>query len=81
MNYTIEQLYHQYEERGHAIIVDFKSLVPEIRKPERYTHLIHPYPAKLLANIPYFILHTERFCQNGGVVLDPFCGAGTVLLE
>lgn len=81
MNCTIEQLYQQYEERGHAIMVDFKRLVPEIGKAERYTHLIHPYPAKLLASIPYYILHTERFCPNDGVVLDPFCGAGTVLLE
>lgn len=81
MNCTIEQLFQQYEEKNHAIMVDFKSLVPEIVKPERYTHLIHPYPAKLLASIPYYILRTERFCPNGGVVLDPFCGAGTVLLE
>ena len=81
MNCTLEQLYQQYEEKGHAIMVDFRSLVPEIGKPDRYTHLIHPYPAKLLASIPYYILHTERFCPNGGVVLDPFCGAGTVLLE
>ena len=81
MNYTIEQLYQQYEEKNQAIMVDFKSLVPEIVKPERYTHLIHPYPAKLLSSIPYYILCTERFCPNGGIVLDPFCGAGTVLLE
>ena len=81
MNCTLEQLYQQYEEKDHAIMVDFRSLVPEIAKPERYTHLIHPYPAKLLTSIPYYILHTERFCPNGGVVLDPFCGSGTVLLE
>ena len=81
MKLRIEQLYQQYTKRGEPISVDFKTLVPEIVKPERYTHLIHPYPAKLLANIPYFILQSERYCPKGGVVLDPFCGAGTVLLE
>lgn len=81
MKITIEQLYQLYATRQKAIEIDFKSLVPEIVKPERYTHLIHPYPAKLLANIPYYILKTEKFCPKGGMVLDPFCGAGTVLLE
>lgn len=81
MRLTIEQLYQQYAGKGETICVDFKNLVPEIVKPERFTHLIHPYPAKLLANIPYFFLQSEMFCPQKGVVLDPFCGAGTVLLE
>ena len=81
MGLPIERLYQQYAEREDVIYVDFKILVPEIMKPERYTHLIHPYPAKLVANIPYYILNTEKFCPKGGLVLDPFCGSGTVLLE
>lgn len=81
MEHEIEQLCRLYSKKKEVIGVDFKSLVPEITKPERYTHLIHSYPAKLLANIPYFILHTEKYCPKDGVVLDPFCGAGTVLLE
>ena len=81
MESEIEQLCWLYAKKKEVIGVDFKSLVPEITKPERYTHLIHPYPAKLLANIPFFILHSEKYCPKDGVVLDPFCGAGTVLLE
>lgn len=77
----IDSFIEQYNKEHKPIQVDFKKLVPHIVKPERYTHLIHFYPAKLLANIPYYILETERFCPKGGLVLDPFCGSGTVLLE
>ena len=61
--------------------VNFRELVPLLNNKERYTHLIHTYPAKLLSNIPYYFLMTEDFCPHGGIVLDPFCGTGTVLLE
>ncbi len=77
----IDSFIEQYTKERKPIQVDFKKLVPKIVKPERYTHLMHFYPAKLLANIPYYILETERFCPKGGLVLDPFCGSGTVLLE
>lgn len=77
----IESYIDQYSKERKSIQVDFKKLVPKIVKPERYTHLIHFYPAKLLVNIPYYLLETEKFCPKGGVVLDPFCGSGTVLLE
>lgn len=66
---------------GEPIAVNFRELVPELRSKERYTHLIHSYPAKLLCNIPYYFLKTEYFCPRDGIVLDPFCGTGTVLLE
>lgn len=77
----IDSFIEQYAKEQIPIQVDFKKLVPKIVKPERYTHLIHFYPAKLLVNIPYYILETERLCPKGGLVLDPFCGSGTVLLE
>ncbi len=43
------------------------------------THNIHPYPAKFVPQIPRALI--ENFCPAGGVVLDPFCGSGTALLE
>ena len=55
--------------------------MPELKKSDRYSHQIHSYPAKLLANIPYYFLATDVFCPSNGIVLDPFCGTGTVLLE
>jgi hypothetical protein len=62
--------------------VNFRELVPELRySAERYTHQLHPYPAKLLQHIPYFFLRTDLFPGAGATVLDPFCGSGTVPLE
>src|SRR3546814_1149585 len=61
--------------------VSFRSLVPEMNATERATHLIHPYPAKLLRHIPFLFLASQEVCRSSGAVLDPFCGSGTVLLE
>lgn len=77
----IEQYRSDYLERGEPIRINFRQLVPELNNNERYSHLIHSYPAKLLSNIPYFFLQSDYFCPKDGVVLDPFCGTGTVMLE
>ena len=78
---TLNGYYQSFQKDGKPISVNFRALVPELKKAERYTHLIHSYPAKLLANIPYFFLATDCLCPTNGTVLDPFCGTGTVLLE
>lgn len=70
-----------YLKDGEPIVVNFRELVKELNKGDRYTHLIHSYPAKMLTNIPYFFLATDALCPLDGTVLDPFCGTGTVLLE
>lgn len=77
----IDRYHWEYAENGRPIQINFRQLVPEISGMERYSHLIHSYPAKLLSNIPYFFLQTDYFCPKDGVVLDPFCGTGTVMLE
>ena len=77
----LESYQLSYSKDAKPIAVNFRSLVPELKKSERYTHLIHPYPAKLLANIPYYFLASDALCPRNGIVLDPFCGTGTVLLE
>lgn len=72
----------QFIETGEPVSVNFRTLVPDMKSKERFTHLIHSYPAKLLCNIPYYFLSTtDLFCPYEGFVLDPFCGTGTVLLE
>lgn len=82
MSKIFEEYRKKYFETGNPISVNFRELVPQLNNKERYTHLIHSYPAKLLYNIPYhFLTDTEEFCPNDGIVLDPFCGTGTVLLE
>lgn len=81
INERLKDYYLSYQKDGEPIPVNFRALVPELGKVDRYTHLIHSYPAKLLANIPYFFLLSEELCPKNGLVLDPFCGTGTVLLE
>ncbi len=43
------------------------------------THGIHKYPAKFIPQIPRFCI--ESFSKEEDVVLDPFMGSGTTLLE
>lgn len=42
-------------------------------------HNLHAYPARFIPQIPKRAI--ERWSQPGDVVLDPFCGSGTTLLE
>lgn len=44
-----------------------------------YTHGIHPYPAKFIPELPREII--QECTKERNVVLDPFCGSGTTLLE
>lgn len=81
IEYYIEKFITEFSQKKEPIQINFREIIPEINSYERYTHLIHTYPAKLLCHIPYFFLQTDFFCPKNGIVLDPFCGTGTVLLE
>ena len=41
---------------------------------------IHPYPARFIPDIPRELI-SALGCNKEAVVLDPFCGSGTTLLE
>jgi site-specific DNA-methyltransferase (cytosine-N4-specific) len=43
------------------------------------THSLHPYPAKFIPQIPNALI--QELSSVGEVVLDPFCGSGTSLVE
>jgi len=43
------------------------------------THGLHPYPARMVPQIAKRLL--KMYCPEGGIVLDPFCGSGTVAVE
>lgn len=43
------------------------------------THNIHPYPAKFIPQIPDFMI--DEFSNEGDLIMDPFCGSGTTLVE
>jgi DNA modification methylase len=77
----LNRLLKYYKRTKKPISVNFRELVPEITSPDFYTHIIHPYPAKLLPHIPRFFLSNEILSQKKDIVLDPFSGSGTVLLE
>ena len=77
----LRDLISSYGNDGVPVPVDFRSMVTWLPRTERVTHLIHPYPAKLLMHIPHLFLSSSVFSEPGGVVLDPFAGSGTVLLE
>ena len=77
----IDTFNSEYNRNGEPIRINFREIVSELNSTERYSHLIHSYPAKLLCHIPFFFLQTDYFCPTNGIVLDPFCGTGTVMLE
>lgn len=77
----LEKFAEQYAQTSRSVPVSFRELSPQLKSVDRLTHMIHPYPAKLLARIPYFFLSSRTLSKPGDIVLDPFCGSGTVLLE
>ncbi|WP_418263662.1 DNA methyltransferase [Flavobacterium faecale] len=80
-NNLIKSYQKQYKSKNVPIEVKFREIIPELKSADRYTHLIHSYPAKLLVHIPYFFLNNSVLSKLGDNVLDPFNGTGTVYLE
>jgi site-specific DNA-methyltransferase (cytosine-N4-specific) len=66
-----------------ANIKDLKNLGADWAFADEQTkenlHAIHPYPAKFIPQIPRKAL--GLWAPKGGVILDPFAGVGTTLLE
>ena len=64
---------------------DFGGLVVEedwgfVRvKTDFMTHGLHPYPARMIPQIAERLIN--RYSSPNSLVLDPFCGSGTVLVE
>ncbi|MFU8925693.1 hypothetical protein [Acinetobacter puyangensis] len=77
---TLCQMIDEYHQTQTPINIDFRKLIHWLRAGDQLTHQIHPYPAKLLPHIAYFFLKAHKNLTNK-VVLDPFCGSGTVALE
>jgi DNA modification methylase len=79
-NSELDSLLARYNASQAPVEVNFRTLMPIAGEPSTNAHLIHPYPAKLLANIPRFFLATLAAPPNS-LLLDSFCGSGTVLHE
>ena len=80
-NQHIELFLKKYSSNNLPIEISFRDILPSLNKIDRCTHLIHSYPAKLLVQIPFFFLNNDILSKPNSLVLDPFCGSGTVLLE
>jgi SAM-dependent methyltransferase len=80
-----EQIYasllSSYNRAGKSVEVDFRELIPNVGSVDRATHLLHSYPAKLLRHIPALVVSSPQLCPEKALVLDPFCGSGTTLVE
>ncbi len=79
----IDKLKSQYEKRNQPILFDFRDFCSSwewTKRSDVYTHYLHKYPAKLIPYIPIFFL-SSSICGEDELVMDPFAGSGTVLLE
>lgn len=81
---TLKQLYTQYQDNPEGVQVSFRQLCAEwgwAKRSDKYTHLIHSYPAKILPYIPILFLSTEQYANRDESIMDIFAGSATVLLE
>ena len=62
------------------INVSFRGPGGAVGRRDFATHWIHWYPAKMFHRIPSVFLDTVAL-PTQAMILDPFCGSGTVLLE
>ena len=62
------------------IRVTFRQVGGAVGSRDIATHWLHSYPAKMFHRIPQQILMALE-STKGRIVLDPFCGSGTVLIE
>ena len=60
-------------------LISFREEVKEIEKSTYLTHSLYYHPAKFIPQIVRFCL--DKYCINGGIVLDPFAGGGTTGVE
>lgn len=81
---VLKDLIHKYKNHQYPIDFNFKEFTIRYlneKRPNNYPHNIYPYPAKVYPYIPLFFLSNDELCPSDGIVLDPFAGSGTVLLE
>lgn len=80
----LDKFREKYRNSGEPIRGNFRQLCKTwewARRSDVYTHFLHRYPAKILPYIPIYFLSSEEYTSKNEVVMDPFCGTGTVLLE
>lgn len=76
----LDVLMARYASGSAPLAVSFRNLVGPLPAHD-LTHSVHPYPARLVRHLPRFLLNCDQLGSPGTLVLDPFCGSGTVLVE
>ncbi len=80
-SFLYEELRRDYSISSKVIDVDFRKMISWVKGGDQLTHQLHPYPAKLLPQIAHFFCRASILQDSPGILLDPFCGSGTVALE
>ena len=55
--------------------------MPEGMYTTPYTHGLHRFPGKFVPNLPRYFVREILTADTNTIVLDPFCGSGTTLVE
>lgn len=62
--------------------IEEKSILNIVtRDVNTYTHGFHKYPAKFIPHIPKWAIEKYLNGNKDKIILDPFCGSGTTLVE
>lgn len=61
--------------------ISFREECKDLPSTTYVTHGMHSYPAKIIPHIPHYFINKSHFSKPDDIVLDPFCGSGTVLVE
>ncbi len=77
----LDKLEGQYASEGRPVEISLRDAVDWTPTGERLSHGVHPYPARLVRHVPVLFAYSTRYSTPGRVIMDPFCGSGTVLLE
>lgn len=56
-------------------------LIPEGLHTIPFTHGIHRFPGKFIPNIPRYLIREYIPNDQKRIIVDPFCGSGTTLIE
>jgi DNA modification methylase len=80
-SHTVIPAGHRSEQTWQAILENGLAFSEAARKDPKYvTHGIHPYKGKFYPQLAKSLINVVGL-RPGAVVLDPFCGSGTTLLE
>jgi hypothetical protein len=78
---VLDELLNEYRKSRSPIPIDIRGDVNWVGLGERLSHGIHSYPARVIRHIPILFLNANRYSAPNDLIVDPFCGSGTVLLE